>query len=85
MRPESDSRSYARHATAVDLLLFDEHDDLEPIQVIPLDPQVNKTFHFWHVYVEGARPGLHYAYRVDGPNDPESLRKSATASTRTRC
>ena len=66
---------YARHATAVDLLLFDEHDDLHPIQVIPLDPQINKTFHFWHVYIKGAKAGLHYAYRVDGPNDPDSLRR----------
>ena len=28
-----------------------------PIQVIPLDPQVNKTFHFWHVYVKGVKAG----------------------------
>src|SRR5262249_47463117 len=33
------------------------------------DPAANKTFHFWHVYVWGLRPGVHYAYRVDGPND----------------
>ena len=66
---------YARHATAVDLLIFDEHDDQHPFQIIPLDPQVNKTFHFWHVYVKGAKPGMHYAYRVDGPNDEDSLRR----------
>ena len=66
---------YARHATAVDLLIFDEHDDEHPLQIIPLDPQVNKSFHFWHVYVKGAKPGMHYAYRVDGPNDEDSLRR----------
>jgi glycogen operon protein len=60
---------FSRNATAVELLLFDEHDQPEPIQVIPLDPAVNKTFFFWHVHVEGLRPGAHYAYRVDGPTD----------------
>ena len=25
--------------------------------------------------IKGAKPGLHYAYRVDGPTDEESLRK----------
>ena len=41
----------------------------EPAQIIKLDPAVNKTFFFWHVYVKGLRPGAHYAYRVDGPTD----------------
>jgi glycogen operon protein len=58
-------------ATGVDLLLFDRHDTVEPFQIITLDPASNKTFHFWHVFVEGARPGLHYAYRVDGPWAPD--------------
>ena len=60
---------FSRNATAVELLLFDAHDDREPAQIIKLDPAVNKTFFFWHVYVKGLRPGAHYAYRVDGPTD----------------
>jgi glycogen operon protein len=60
---------FAAHATSVELLLFDEHDDPEPIHTIPLDPRKHKTFHFWHVYVRGIKPGIHYAYRVDGPQD----------------
>jgi isoamylase len=60
---------FSEHATGIELLLFDEHDDPEPIQVIQLDPDVNKTFHFWHVYVSGLQPGMHYAYRVDGSSD----------------
>src|SRR5215217_5524399 len=60
---------FSEHATSVTLLLFDEHDDPEPIATIELDPRVNKSFHFWHVFVKGAEPGLHYAYRVDGPDD----------------
>lgn len=60
---------FSRNATRVELLLFDEHDDPEPIQTIVLDPVINKRFHFWHVYVRGLKPGMHYAYRVDGPQD----------------
>jgi isoamylase len=60
---------YSHNATSVDLLLFDEHDAVEPVQVIRLDPSINRTFHFWHVYVRGLRPGAFYGYRVDGPRD----------------
>src|SRR5438067_1002435 len=63
---------FSQSATAIELLLFDEHDDKEPMQVILLDPAENKTFHFWHVYVEGLKPGAHYAYRADGPTDVNS-------------
>jgi glycogen operon protein len=54
----------------VELLLFAAHDAPEPFQVIRLDPSVNKSFHFWHVFVRGLEAGAHYAYRVDGPFDP---------------
>jgi glycogen operon protein len=60
---------FSRNATSVELLLFDEHDDREPAQIVKLDVAANKTFFFWHVYVRGLRPGAHYAYRVDGPAD----------------
>jgi glycogen operon protein len=60
---------FSRNATAVELLLFDQHDDLQPTQIIKLDPHDNRAFFFWHVYVKGLRPGAHYAYRVDGPQD----------------
>jgi isoamylase len=61
---------FAQHATGVELLLFNEHDDPEPVQRIPLHTERNKTFHFWHVNVKGLRPGMHYAFRVDGPFAP---------------
>lgn len=60
---------FSEHATSVELLLFDKHDDLEPIQIIELDPKINKTFHFWHVYVKRLKPSTFYIYRVDGPQD----------------
>jgi isoamylase len=66
---------FSGNATGVELLLFKEHDDPQPTQVIVLDPYVNKTFHFWHVHVRGLKPGAHYAYRVDGPHDPSAGRR----------
>jgi isoamylase len=60
---------YASDASAVTLLLFDAHDSAEPVAAIELDPKINRSFQLWHVYVRGAAPGLHYAYRVDGPAD----------------
>ena len=62
---------YAEHATGVELLLFSAHDAAEPEHVIAFDPVMNKDFHFWHAYVKGLRPGQVYAYRVDGPFDPD--------------
>ena len=60
---------FSRYATDVELLLYERADSPEPFQVIVLDPEVNRTFFFWHVYVEGLRPGVHYTWRVDGPDD----------------
>jgi glycogen operon protein len=58
---------YSENATGVELLLFDKHDQTEPSQTIRLDRARHKSFHFWHVYVKGLKPGTYYAYRVDGP------------------
>ncbi|TBR57054.1 glycogen debranching enzyme GlgX [Westiellopsis prolifica IICB1] len=60
---------FSEHATSIELLLFEQPNDPKPIQTIKLDPRKNKTFHFWHIYVKGLKPGTGYAYRVDGPQD----------------
>jgi len=60
---------FSANATGVELLLFSACDALDPFQTIRFDPYVNKTFHFWHAFVRGLKPGVHYAYRVDGPFD----------------
>ncbi len=31
---------------------------------------MNRTYHYWHVFVPGLRPGQLYGYRVEGPSDP---------------
>jgi hypothetical protein len=39
----------------------------QPMQTIRLDPAVNKTFHFWYVFVAGLQAGAHYASHVYNP------------------
>src|SRR5580692_10696302 len=69
---------YSRKATQVDLLLFDS-EDAPPSRVIRLDPVANRTYHYWHVFVEGLQPGQLYAYRAHGPFDPsQGLRFDAS-------
>src|SRR5262249_19739297 len=62
---------YSRTATSVELLLFDREDDPRPSRMIPVDPVANRTYHYWHVFVPGVRPGQIYGYRVGGPALPE--------------
>jgi glycogen operon protein len=61
---------YADHADAIDLLLFDRA-DAAPTETIRLDPSRHRTYHYWHVWVPGIRPGQIYAYRATGPDAPE--------------
>jgi isoamylase len=60
---------FSRHATAVELCLYDGPESAAPLQVIQLDPETNRTFFFWHVYVEGATKGIYYTWRIDGPGN----------------
>jgi isoamylase len=61
---------FSKHATAAQLLLFDNVDDPEPSRVIDLDPRVNRTYHYWHAFVPGVTAGQLYGYRLAGPLDP---------------
>ncbi|MDT8407486.1 MAG: glycogen debranching protein GlgX, partial [Methylococcales bacterium] len=60
---------YARNATGVDLLLFDDVEAKTPTRVITLDPALNRTFYYWHVFVPDIQPGQLYGYRVHGSAD----------------
>ncbi len=65
--------TFSRHATRIDLLLFDSPEAEQPFQTIELDPKVNRTFFFWHVLVEGLpRDGIYYCWRADGPSDTQT-------------
>ena len=61
---------FSREASRVDLLLFDDPAATRPARVIELDPRTHRTYHYWHVFVPGIRPGQVYAYRADGPFAP---------------
>jgi isoamylase len=61
---------YSRNATRIELLFFDHEDDSKPSRVFPIEPETNRTYHYWHTFVAGARPGQIYGYRVHGPFDP---------------
>ena len=63
---------YSKHATAIDLVLFDCVEDARPARVIRIDPSTNRTYHYWHVFVPGVRAGQIYSYRAEGPYDPSS-------------
>ena len=62
---------FSRHATAVQLLLYEKPDSSHPFQLIVLDPAVNRTFFFWHVFVEGmtGQENISYTWKVDGPDN----------------
>jgi isoamylase len=62
---------YSKNAAAVDLLLFDRAEDARPSRSIPLDPGVQRTYFYWHVFVPHLQPGQIYGYRVSGPYEPE--------------
>jgi len=61
---------FSKNAARVDVLLFDNVEDVIPKQVISLDPAINRTYHYWHVFVPSIKSGQLYGYRVTGPNDP---------------
>jgi len=61
---------FAKHGAAAQLLLFDHVEDPEPSRVIHLEPQSNRTYHYWHAFVPGVTAGQLYGYRIAGPFDP---------------
>lgn len=61
---------FSRNAYAVELLLFDHVDDPKPARTIDFDPQRNRTFHYWHIFVRHLKEGQLYGFRVFGPYAP---------------
>ena len=62
---------FSKHAEDVELLLFDRPNDPTPARIIALDRQRNRTFYYWHIFIEDLKAGQVYAYRVHGPYVPE--------------
>jgi isoamylase len=61
---------FSKHATGLELLLFDRDDAPRPARVIPIDPAANRHYHYWHLFVPGVRAGQMYAFRASGPFEP---------------
>src|SRR5262245_26002031 len=61
---------YSRPANGAALVFFDREDDARPSRVVTLDPVANRTYHYWHTFVPGVKPGQLYGYRVRGPIEP---------------
>ena len=62
---------FSKNATAVELLLFGRAGDPKPVRTIHFDLKVNKTYHYWHVFVPDVQAGQIYGYRIHGPFEPE--------------
>ena len=62
---------FSQHGESVELLLFDDPDDAEPHHTLRLNAEHNRTFYYWHIFVEGIGAGQLYGYRVQGPFAPE--------------
>ncbi|MDH7462579.1 glycogen debranching protein GlgX [Chitinophagaceae bacterium 26-R-25] len=71
---------FCKNGTAVELLLFDNIEAIEPTKIIKLDPKRNRTDSYWHIFVPGLQSGQLYAYRVDGPNEPVNGHRYDAAS-----
>jgi glycogen operon protein len=62
---------FSKHATRVDLLLFDAVDAAQPARTVVLEPPRHRTYHYWHALVPGLGPGQIYGFRAYGPAAPE--------------
>ncbi|QGU33151.1 glycogen debranching protein GlgX [Thermochromatium tepidum] len=59
----------SRYAERMQLLLFEHEESPDPYEVIQLDPRVNRTFFFWHIFVENLPEGTFYNWRAEGRAD----------------
>ncbi|GDY26363.1 glycogen debranching protein GlgX [Agarivorans sp. Toyoura001] len=62
---------FSKSATGVRLFLFKEVNSRKPFAEISLDANLNRTDHYWHIFVEDLEVGTLYGYQIDGPWEPE--------------
>lgn len=60
---------FSRHASSMELLLYESKESQTPVQIISLHPEENRDFFFWNIFVEGVKPGMCYTWRANGPDD----------------
>jgi isoamylase len=72
VRPDGVNFSvFSKHATEIELLLFDDTRAVRPSRVVRLSGGAHRTYHYWHVFIPDLGPGQVYAYRAYGPFAPE--------------
>lgn len=57
---------FCRYASHMDLLLFASVESIEPFQVVTLMPEENRTFYYWHVFIEALPVHCCYTWRAHG-------------------
>ncbi|MEO8603839.1 MAG: glycogen debranching protein GlgX [bacterium] len=62
---------FSANATALTLVLFASRRDA-PVLELPLDGEVNRTGHVWHVEVAGLDPGTRYGWRAARTGAPDA-------------
>jgi isoamylase len=60
---------FSESATGVELCLYDDRDENLETARIAITEQTDCV---WHIYLQGAKPGLRYGYRVHGPYNPNN-------------
>lgn len=63
---------FSRSATAMRVLLYDNVDDLEPVDIIEFDRDTDRWGDVWSAFVPGMSPGQLYHFQANGPFDPDS-------------
>jgi isoamylase len=61
---------YTKSAASVTLLLFDDVASGTPTHHFTLNPDTNRTYHYWHIFIPGIGAGQLYGWCVQGPYDP---------------
>ena len=61
---------FSKSAKSIELLLFNDKDDVKPSAIIELNEDENKSYFYWHIFVEELKENQYYAYRVDGEYNP---------------
>ncbi len=61
---------FAQNAKSIELLLFSDKDDITPSHTFKITKDENKSYYYWHIFIEDITAGQYYAYRVDGEYNP---------------
>lgn len=63
---------FSRNATSIELLLYENVDDMEPKRTLTFHPETDRWGDVWGLFVPGLKPGQLYHFKADGPFEPEN-------------